>query len=406
MRLKNINNEMMKKFNARNVLKLIFEEEPISRTEIAKITGLTSSSITNIVNRFKKDEYVKESSLGNSSGGRKPINLVMNPTVKFIIGIELNAGNMIGLVTNFRAQKIKKKVIPTNLNEGKEKVISRMVELINDLIRDANISKDKILGIGIAAPGPYDHNKGILLNPPNFPGWVNVPICDIIEQAFEIPVYLEKETTAAALAEFMFGLGKNYKNIFVIYACSIGIGGGTIINGNIYHGFCDGAGDIGHMIINSDGPKCSCGDRGCLEAMASGIYIKNKVINEMKENRMSQNDYHIENIDNFDVKDIIKCANEGDNRYVEVIDEAAKNLSIGISNIINLFSPEIIILGGDLTLGCNQYSDSAIRNAKSRVYPQYNKDILIEKTSFGDELCAMGAISIVFQKFFNSINSI
>lgn len=403
MRVKNINNEMMKKFNAINVLKLIFEEEPISRTDIAQVTGLTSSSITNIVKRLKDGEFVQESSLGNSSGGRKPINLIINPNVKFIIGIELNAENIVGVVTNFRAKIINKKVIPTNLNEGKEKVISRMIMLINDLIKESNISKEKILGIGIAAPGPYDHNKGILSNPPNFPGWVNVPICEIIEQAVDIPVYLEKETTAAALAEFMFGLGKNYKNIFVIYACSIGIGGGAIIDGKIYHGFCDGAGDIGHMIISANGPKCRCGDKGCLESMASGIYIKNKVISEMKENGLSKIDSTLENMDDLDIKDIIRCANEGDELCRAVIDETAKNLGIGISNIINLFSPEMIIIGGDLTLACSEYSDGAIKHAKSRLYPQYNKDILIEKTSFGDELCAMGAISVVFQRFFDSI---
>lgn len=406
MKVKNINNEMMKKFNVRSVLKLIFEEEPISRTEIAQTTGLTSSSITNIVNRLKDGEFVQESSLGNSSGGRKPINLIMNPNVKFIIGIELNAENIIGLVANFRTEKISKKVIPTNLNEGNEKVISRMIMLINDLIKEANISKEKILGIGIAAPGPYDHNKGILSNPPNFPGWVNVPICEIIEQAIDIPVYLEKETTAAALAEFMFGLGKNYKNLFVIYACSIGIGGGAIINGKIYHGFSDGAGDIGHMIISVDGPKCRCGDRGCLEAMASGIYIKNKVISKLKENVSSKIADNLENMDDIDLKDIIRCASEGDELCRGVIDETAKNLGIGISNIINLFSPEMIILGGDLTLACNEYSNGAIKRAKSRLYPQYNKEIIIKKTSFGDELCAMGAISIVFQRFFDSIDSI
>lgn len=406
MTFKNMNNERMKKVNVANVLKVIRENEPLSRNELSKITGMTSSSITNIVDRLMRKGFLRETGLGDSSGGRKPIMLMLNPEIKYIIGIEINVADIVSIITDFRAKVIKKIIIPTDIEYGKDFVLNKVVSLIQRLVNEANVPMEKILGIGIAAPGPYNHEKGVLINPPNFYKWINVPICEIINKKFNIPVYLEKETVAAALGEYMFGKEKNSKNLFVINAMMVGIGGGAIIEGKIFHGFSDGAGDIGHMTIDIDGPKCTCGSYGCLESLASGIFMVNKFISEVKSGESSELTAYLQNFEKVQVKDIIDFSRKGDGLCRRIIENAARNLGIGIANIINVFSPEIIILGGNLISLCPEYAKKAIEYAISKKYPIYNKNISIIKTSFDNEMCAIGAVGLVFQKFITTLEDV
>lgn len=402
MKIMNLNNEVMKTINASTVLRIIQENEPISRKELADLTGLTSSSITNIVNRLINMGYLDEVGLGDSSGGRKPILLQLNPDAKFIIGVELNVDSITGIITNFKAKKVKKITVPTRQHEGKDSVLNRMVEVINQLIDSTGISKDKILGIGVAAPGPYDHINGILLDPPNFPGWFNVPIKDFIQEAVGLPVHLEKETVAAALGEYMFGGAKGIKSLFVINSMVIGLGGSAIIDGKIYHGFRDGAAEVGHMTIDIEGPKCTCGYYGCLEALASGLYMRNTAISEIKRGADSILTNVNSNVEDITVEDIVTCANQGDRLCKYIIDKTSRHLGIGIANIINLYSPEMIVIGGNLTTLCPEYVEKAVEYARSKQYPAFNKDIIIVPTSFGDEMSAIGAVSVVIDSFYKN----
>ena len=403
MGIMNLNNEVMKTLNATTVLRIIQEHEPISRKELADLTGLTSSSITNIVNRLIKKKYLEEVGLGDSSGGRKPILLQLNPDAMYIIGIELNVDSIVGIITNFRAKKVKMITIPTNQKEGEESVLRRMVKVINQLISSTGIPKEKIFGIGVAAPGPYDHTKGVLLSPPNFPGWINVNIRDFIQEAVELPVYLEKETVAAALAEYMFGGAKGVKNLFVINSMVIGLGGGAIIDGKIFHGFSDGASDVGHMIIDIEGPKCTCGSYGCLEALASGLYMRNMAVSEVKRGANSiLTDIH-DDIEEICVEDIVCYFNKGDKLCKYIIEKTARHLGIGIANIISMYSPEMIVIGGYLTTLCPEYVEKAVEFARSKQYPNFNKDIMIVPTTFGNEMAVIGAVSVVFNNFYKNI---
>jgi N-acetylglucosamine repressor len=397
----NMNNETMKRFNASTVFNVIRENEPISRKDIARITGLTSSSITNIVNRFMEKGYLEETGLGTSCGGRKPIMLQLKANAFYVIGVELTTGYIMGIMTNLKAVKIYKDTVSINRKAGRQKIIDEMIALIDRLIKNTGVPKNKIIGIGIAAPGPYDHVEGILVNPPNFPGWINVPIKSIIEKAFSIPVFLEKETVAAALGEYWFGGAKDARSLFVINSMKVGLGGGMLIDGKIYHGFKDGAGDVGHMTIDIDGPQCTCGGFGCLEALASGLYMVSKAVSEIKRGAVTLLNDMISSIDEITVDHIIKGAEQRDGLCMEIIEKTARYLGIGLINIINIYSPDMIIIGGDLTIACPAYVEKAVMFARQHKYPRHNKDVKILPTSFGEEMACLGAISVVLQDFFN-----
>lgn len=403
MKYTNINSDKMKKINLKFVLDSIRQREPISRKELAEVVGLTSSSITNIVNRLIGEGYLVETGTGESLGGRRPIMLELDSDARYAIGVELNASDIICLITNFKAKTIIKKECESFIHEGKEKVINRMVGLVNRTIEEAHIPKDKIMGIGLVSAGPYDHEKGIMVNPPNFPGWHNVPIKDIMQDSVGIPTYFEKETVGAALGEFWFGGAADVKSLFVINVYNIGIGGGVIIEGQVYHGFKDGAGDLGHMVIDPEGPLCTCGNYGCLESVASGMAIVKSVKSEIKRGESSILTTYVDDVDDIDINLVVRGANEKDNLCERVIEKSARYMGIAMSNIINIYSPEMMVIGGQFADVCPLYAGVAIENAKKRTYPLYNKDVRIVRSTLGNEQGAIGGIGIVFQEFYKKL---
>lgn len=398
----NINSATMKKNNLQIVLDTIRRKEPISRKELAGLIGLTSSSITNIVNRLISEGYLVETGSGESCGGRKPIMLELNSNVRYIIGVEMNVLYMTCIITDFRANKIAQKTCDTLVYEPQERVIDRLVSLIEQTIKDAGIPREKIIGIGLVSAGPYDHESGIMINPPNFPGWYNVPIKSIVEKATSIVTYFEKETVGAAIAEYWLGAASSTKSLFAVNVYDIGIGGGVIIDGKVYHGFCDGAGDLGHMAIDIEGPICSCGNRGCLETMASGMAIVRSVKAEIKNGERSILMNYVDNVEDIGIEMVIDASNKGDNLARRNIEKGAKYLGAAIANIINVYSPEMVVIGGPIPQKCPLYFEVATQYIRNRVYPLYNKDVKISSFTFGDDQGAMGGVALVLQEFYKS----
>lgn len=403
MKLQNMNNENMKKFNTTIVLEAIRRYEPVSRKELAIRTGLTSSSITNIVNRLLSLDLVVETSTAESSGGRKPIMLHLNPAARYVIGIELTTSRLLGIVADFNSKKMCRISIPIDRFAESEIVIDQIVDLVENLISKTEIPRNKIIGIAISAPGPYDHEEGILTNPPNFPKWKNVRIKDVLEAALDLKVSVIKETVAAAFGEYWLGgLGRD-KCIFAINSMNIGLGGGVIIDGKIYRGYRDGAGDLGHMTIDVNGPKCSCGSYGCLEAMVSESNMRHIVNSHIKKGFETILTEFVDDIENISIKHIVQGAVSGDWLCKYAIDETAKYLGIGISNIINILSPDIIVIGGEMTIECPSYMEKAIEYVRNNLYPIYNKHVTIKSSSLGDEMCVIGAVCTTLHDFYGSL---
>lgn len=401
--MKLTNSDSMKKNNLKYVLETIRKEEPISRKSISEKIGLTTSSITNIVGKLIEDSYLIETGVGESIGGRKPIMLEYNPKGGYAIGVEMDAVDIICIITDFKAKKIAKNRGKTSLSEGMTSVVTRLIKLIEDTIEKAGIPRDKIMGIGLVSAGPYDYKKGTMLNPPNFSGWNEVPIRDLVEEALKIPTYFEKDTQGAAIAEYWFGKAGNVKSLFAIIVKEVGIGGGIIINGNVYHGFHNGAGDIGHMVIDSEGPGCSCGSYGCLETLSSGIAIANKVISRIKRGENSILSKNIQDVESIDIRMVIEAYNKGDELCKLVVNDGAKYLGLAIANIINLYSPEMIVIGGLIPDLCPLFVKIAIEHAMRRKYPEHNKEVRIILSTYKDEQQAYGGVGVVFHNFFNGL---
>lgn len=401
--MKNMNNENMKRYNTTNVLETIRRNEPICRKDLAQKTGMRTSSITNIVNRLISLDLINQTIATESSGGRKPVMLHLNPEARFVVGIELTTSRIMGMVTGFNSEKLCRMSVIIDRFSDQEIVIEQIICLVNELIKKANIPRKKIIGLAISAPGPYDHEEGVLTNPPNFPKWKNVKLKEVLEDALKIQITIVKETVAAAFGEYWLGGVGRDKCLFAINSMNVGLGGGIIINGKIFHGFKYGAGDLGHMTIDINGPECTCGNYGCLESMVSENNMKNIIISHIKSGTESSLTDMVTNLEKISIKHIVQGAVSGDWLCKYAIEEVAKYLGIGISNIINILSPDIIVIGGELTIECPTYLEKAIEHVRKEKYPFYNKDVVIKSSSYGDEMCVIGAICIVLHEFFKNI---
>lgn len=403
MKLSNINNEKMKQINLKVVLDTVRQKEPISRKELADLVGLTSSSITNIVNRLITEGYLIETGAGESNGGRKPIMLELNSKIKYAVGVELSVSEIVCLITDFKSNEVALQICETPLEEGQDRVIRRIVDLIEETIREAGIAKEQIMGIGLVSAGPYDHEKGIMVNPPNFTGWYNVPIKDLIESSVGIPTWFEKETVGAAIGEYWFGKAAGVKSLFAIDVQYVGIGGGVFIDNQVYHGFSDGAGDVGHMVIDLEGPLCSCGNYGCLEAVASGRAILKNIKSEIRRGEASALCQWVNDVEKINLELVNRALLQGDDLCRRMVERSARYLGIALSNIINLLSPEMIVINCSFANVCPTYVEVATEYARKRTYPLYNKDVTIIPSSLGEQQCARGGVGIVFQEFYKSL---
>ncbi len=242
----------------------------------------------------------------------------MTKKIKYAIGVDLGGTTIkLGIVTN-TGRLIKKISVRTEAEKGPKKVIGNIISGINELNAK---SKYKIEGIGIGCPGVVTPGKGIVENPPNLPGWEKVNIGKIIHQEFKRPVLVDNDANAAAIGELTFGSGKNYKS-FIMITLGTGVGGGIVINKKIYHGDFGAAGEIGHISIDFNGPKCNCGSYGCIEAYAGNMYLRERVRIELRKHPESKIWKLINNdLSKISPRNVQLAAETGDAFAKSVIDE-------------------------------------------------------------------------------------
>lgn len=275
---------------------------------------------------------------------------------------------------------VKKLRHQTNQQKGKKFVISSIIKDIKLLME--GIDKDKIIGIGIAAPSAVDTKNGVVLFPPNLKGWKNVPLKDIIQKKFKMPVTLENDSNLAALGEYTY-----YKsNTLFCLMLGTGVGGGLVINGKVYNGINSSV-EIGHMVIDSNSQtKCSCGNFGCLESFVSGRALARKY----KEISKSKKD--------ITAKDVAKLAKKGDKKAKQVLRGASYHLSLGLINIINIFEPDVLVISGGVSNIKKDLILPAIKLAKRESLVPYKGKIILSQL-FGDSIL-LGADHLIRHEYF------
>ncbi|MGJ7045577.1 ROK family transcriptional regulator [Thermoanaerobacterium thermosulfurigenes] len=355
--------KLLKGMNESLILNVIRHNKYVSRSEIAKITNLTPPTVTNIINKLLEDGLVKEDKLGESSGGRPPVILKINneafDIIVIIIGTDIMEEYLLDAELTIRESKV---------DNIKKEDSESIFKLLFDRIRHLkDISKKEIAGIGIVVRGPVKSSEGISVFSPNI-GWRNVPIKDMIEKEFGIPTFVENDVRAMALGEFYNGIAKNVGNV-VFLKVGHGIGSTIILDGKIYRGINDMAGEIGHTTIDVAGPKCSCGNYGCFEALASEKALVNNVVKRIKEGSYSLvSEYVNGDLENITTRFVYKAAEEGDEVALSELNKIAIYLGIGIANIVNVFSPELVLISGGIVRGRKFIEDVVLDTIKRRSF--------------------------------------
>ncbi|MGE5571481.1 MAG: ROK family protein [Bacteroidota bacterium] len=261
------NQDLVKELNKAVILNIIWRHAPISRAEIARVSGLTRGTVSSLVDELIVDSYVKEIGTGTSAMGRKPIMLQLNAGAGVIVGVDLGVNYILIILADLRAQVLARKRLSISPEMGERRILQKMLDGIADILAGAPPTPHGLLGIGAGVPGLVEMEHGVLKFAPNL-RWKNVPLKDVLQERFDAPVYVDNEANVGALGEKWFGAGQGIRHM-VYLSVGVGLGAGIVVNGELYRGATGYAGELGHFTILPDGPVCGCGNRGCWEVLAS-----------------------------------------------------------------------------------------------------------------------------------------
>jgi predicted NBD/HSP70 family sugar kinase len=333
-RVKMIGVRDLRDINQTIFLHLIRDRQPISRADIVKATGLQAGTVSAIVNRLIKQKLIYEGVEGPSSGGRPPKYLHVNAESAYVLAVDLGVKESIYAVSDFNGRILTQKSVMT---EGDPKAfLLSLAREIRKLI-STQYPRARVEAVGVSVPGLVDRAAGTVIVSPNL-GWRAVPVRTLMEDKLELPVYVENDANAAAFAELWYGpLDEVSARTLLSVLVVEGLGTGLIINGELHVGTSIGLGGFGHMTMDPKGPTCSCGRRGCWETFAS--------------NRATVNRYNAAKPKNpvRTVSELISLAGQGNAVALETLQTTARYLGDGISSLVHGLSPEVVVIGGEIT---------------------------------------------------------
>jgi predicted NBD/HSP70 family sugar kinase len=362
--------------NKIKVLDLIRSSEVISRAELSKRANLSAPTITRIVaGLVNRDRIVEEVGTGASSGGRPPELVRFAGSDKFVIGIDLGRTHLDAIISDLNARVATEIRIPTFAESGYEEVIGRTSLLIRDIVDRSGLPATRILGVGMAVAGLVDR--------PDVP----------------YPMVFDNVTRVMALGEVHFGIGQKYRD-FVCINVGYGIGAGVVTGGQPFFGAHGMSGEFGHIVVDPGSPvRCLCGNQGCLEALASGRGISIAAQERLARGEKSAlGAAYGADPASITARAVAEAASDGDTVATEVLTRAAEYLGLGIVNLVNLFDPEAIVIGGGVAEAGPVFLDTVRDVVSKRSLSSHARQLSVMKSSFGSRSAVMGAISLVLDR--------
>src|SRR6266536_946998 len=346
--------ESLRAQNRGRVIGVLREAGPVSRAEIARRTGLSRSTISSLVADLQAVGMVTEvdgdRSAPSEQGGRPPVLLALDPS----------AGAAVGVDFGHRHLRVAVSDLGHNANQG----LDSAARFVEQVLAEADVSRDRVIGVGMGLPGPIDRRTGMVGASALLPGWIGIRAAEEMRGRLDLEVAVDNDANLGGLAEWMWGAGQGSGLLAYIKAAT-GIGAGLVLGGRPYGGASGTAGEIGHTTIVSGGPVCACGNRGCLEMVAGGPAIL-ELLRPRGDNGLT-------------LRQVVRLAVEGDPGCQRVVADAGRSIGIAVANLCNLINPELIVVGGELSLAGDLLLDpirevvwrSAIRSAAetARIIP-------------------------------------
>jgi predicted NBD/HSP70 family sugar kinase len=393
------NQQLVKETNLTLIFNLINRYEPVSRAELAHITGLSPTTVSALAEELIENDIVVETGEGvTTTSGRKPIMLEVNPEGAYVASIEMIAEGFIFYLYNLKCNEVTGKKIEVSdySTIGREIVHTLEKELIS-----SNIDESKLFGVCLGVPGLIDIENNRVTTSTVIPIDDNNDFYYYIKNRYnDIPILLGNESWFSAYAEKEFGSGTNIQNLIFI-DINIGVGAGIILNGEIFTGSRGLAGEIGHISIDMNGPRCKCGNRGCIETMVSIPAMFNTLTNNIVSGRKTLvKEIIAKNHDRITVEIIREASLKKDELVLEILDDSARKLAFGMTNIINLLNPEVIVIGGEITKLGNVFLER-IKKYIEDIQLKPNKDkIEIRYSSLKGNTVTLGGAKYVLDNIF------
>ncbi len=386
--------ELKKTGHKKHILRALYFNGPLSNSKLSKLINLSTPKINSLLLELIDDGLVEELGRGDSSGGRRPNIYGMIKNGFYVVGISININRTIISIFNSNNEEISgPHFLPVKMHSDM-KIFGQVKEELDRVILKANIPKEKILVAGIEIPGLIDQRKGI--NKTYFP---DVPdLADELQHIFEIPVFFSHDSKIRTFAEQHFGLAKNKKNVLMLQA-DWGLGLGIIIDKKLYIGRSGYSGEFGHLPIVDNGVLCACGKQGCLETIVSANAIARMARQGIENGNSSLIKQLVNNdLKNIEISHVIQAANSGDQFAISIFSEVGSWLGRGIAYLLQIFNPELIIIGGRVA-EANQFILAPIQQA---IHTFSNRDISnnteIKFSELGAKAGTMGIAAYALEK--------
>ncbi|OGO43063.1 MAG: hypothetical protein A2Z05_03895 [Chloroflexi bacterium RBG_16_60_22] len=312
-----------------------------------------------------------------------------------VLAVDIGGTKIMTAIVPADGRVLAKDVSPTLAGEGVPSVVDRLCRAAEKLVKSNNLKFTQLAGIGIACAGAINTGRGMVTVSPNLPGWVDIPLAQMVRERLKVDTFLVNDASAAALGEHRYGAGKGVKHL-VLLTLGTGIGGGIIADGRLYLGASGAAGEIGHMTIDVNGPECPGGHTGCLEVLASGTAIVREAVRRLKNGEESSLTEMVGGkAGGITAETVEKAARNGDGLAREVLARAAYYLGVGLANVVNIFNPEMVILGGGMAGMDDLLIDPARRLVAERAFPVSAGAVKIATARLGNEAGVYGAAAFV-----------
>ncbi len=367
------NQQKARQHNLRLVLKTIYDRDEISRADIARITGLTRATVSDVVSELIGRGLVAERGIGPSAGGKPPILLGVVDDARQIVGIDLAESEFRGAIVSLRGGIRHRVAIPVQDRDG-EAALNLVYELVDRLLEAAT---SPLLGIGIGTPGLMDAARGIVLNAVNL-DWHNLPLRELLGRRYHLPIYIANDSQAAAMAESTFGSGQGTRNLALVKV-GRGVGAGIVLDRKLYYGDGFGAGEIGHVrVVEEDGELCRCGRYGCLETVVSVRALVRQA-----------------GVEDFEA--LIRAYRQNDPQIEAVLRRAARYLGMTIAHLVGALNVRQIVLGGEVARLGSSFAEMITAEVRERVLAALSQQTTVRVSELGDEIVILGAAALLMK---------
>jgi len=372
-----------------------------TRPIIGSILSISPPTVSSIVRDLRKEKWVVADGYKESVGGRRAALFKLNPKLAYSIGVEMSLSTIASVLIDLEGRILARHTATTEVSDNWPRMRDRLLSTVETVLSAAK--GGKVAGICLGISGIIDKQNKVLKKFPQFESWVDLPVGRLLKEKFGLNVLLENNVTAAALAELKYGRGREVSDFLYLHMGKA-IGLGIVINGEVYRGATGAAGELGHIIIDPDGPICYCGNYGCLESLASPLALVRQPIGAIEKGVESKISSKVKGkLSKVTIKHIFEAAAESDRLASNIVEKAGEYIGLAAANLGNLFNPQMFVLGGILAGDGGVPLETISRIFYSRVLPSLRDTTRIEVSEITGRPCPLGAATLVYEEMFERL---